>query len=133
MDYRKLARGLGWFSIGLGAIEILAPGKLQKMLGLSPDGKARVRSAYGAREVAAGAGLLTQDKKAPFLWSRVLGDALDLVTLIAAMKKSSKKKMVGFSIMNVLAVTMLDLIASTRATADERADLGARRVAVAQA
>ena len=40
---QRLARNLGWFSIGLGATEIFAPGVVARISG-APDSK---RSAYG--------------------------------------------------------------------------------------
>lgn len=75
----QLAKFLGCFSIGLGAIELLAPRHLIRLLGL-PRSPALVR-AFGAREVAAGAAVLTYpDNPAP-LWARLGGDALDLAVL----------------------------------------------------
>ncbi|HVF68693.1 MAG TPA: hypothetical protein VM914_13570, partial [Pyrinomonadaceae bacterium] len=34
VDAEKLARGLGWFSIGLGLAEVLAPGGVAKISGV---------------------------------------------------------------------------------------------------
>jgi hypothetical protein len=33
MNARRLARGLGWFSIGLGFAELVAPGRISRRLG----------------------------------------------------------------------------------------------------
>ena len=44
---RTLARGLGWFSIGLGLAEVLMPGKLARFLGV-PENEGLIR-ACGAR------------------------------------------------------------------------------------
>ena len=60
-DTHDLVRFLGWFSIGLGACEILAPGSIARISG-SRDHKTLVRS-YGLREVATGVGILTQPHK----------------------------------------------------------------------
>jgi uncharacterized membrane protein len=38
----------------------------------------------GVRELASGVGLLTQRRKSPWLWSRVVGDAMDLAVLASA-------------------------------------------------
>ena len=51
----RLARGLGWFSLALGAVELMAPGHITRTLGL--EGKEALVRAYGAREVASGAQL----------------------------------------------------------------------------
>src|SRR5205085_5199685 len=74
----RLARALGWFSIGLGVAELVAPGKLARMLGLE-DKEGLIR-AYGARELASAVPTLSVDKPVG-LASRIAGDALDLGTL----------------------------------------------------
>ncbi|MBV9236210.1 MAG: hypothetical protein JOZ94_10300, partial [Xanthobacteraceae bacterium] len=48
----KLARALGWFSIGLGLAELIAPNSITRALGLR--GKEGLVRSYGAREIAAG-------------------------------------------------------------------------------
>ncbi|HEX6706708.1 MAG TPA: hypothetical protein VF169_18260 [Albitalea sp.] len=75
----RAARALGWFSVGLGLAELLAPRALGRAIGLR-DGDGLLQ-AYGLREIATGVGLLTARNKAPWLWARVGGDALDLATL----------------------------------------------------
>jgi hypothetical protein len=45
----QLAQGLGWFSIGLGALEIFAPRGLSRLIGIW--------------EIIAGAGILTQPRQ----------------------------------------------------------------------
>src|SRR3954453_22135368 len=79
----SLARGLGWFSIGLGALELCAPRALTRALGM-PGSEALVQG-YGLREIASGVGILASRDPAPWVWSRVAGDALDLGTLGAAL------------------------------------------------
>jgi hypothetical protein len=82
---RKLARGLGWFSIGLGLVELLATRRLARMVGLR--GRESLVWAYGLREVASGVGILASASpkgQAAGVWSRVGGDVVDLATLGAA-------------------------------------------------
>src|SRR3954453_17949472 len=75
----RLAKGLGWFSIGLGAAELFAPQRITRALGM--EGKEALVRAYGAREIASGVLTLSADKQAG-LWSRRLaGDGLDIATL----------------------------------------------------
>jgi hypothetical protein len=109
---RKLANALGWFSIALGAAEVLGPKRLNRALGV--DSRGGLTRAYGLREIGAGLGLLAAKNKRPWLWSRVAGDALDLATLNAAAKKSGRKGRVGAAAASVLAVTALDLLAARR-------------------
>jgi hypothetical protein len=80
----SLARGLGWFSLGLGLAELLMPRALARGLGLR--GRERLLLLYGLREVVTGIGLLTASHRTPWMWGRVAGDALDLATLAAAMR-----------------------------------------------
>src|SRR5690242_1747607 len=80
MNPDRVARGLGWFSIGLGLAELLAPEGIARLVG-SRNHKTLVRS-YGIRELAAGIGILTRPSNpAPFVWSRVVGDLVDLASL----------------------------------------------------
>ena len=85
----KLARALGWFSLGLGLIELFTPHRITRSLGL--EGNEGLVRAYGAREIGAGVLSLSVDKKAG-LWSRVAGDGLDIVTLLTALREDNPKR-----------------------------------------
>ena len=77
MEGRQLARALGWFSIGLGLMEIVAPRRMANQLGLR--GRHGLVRTFGLREVAAGAAILLNDGRSPaWLWARVAGDLMDL-------------------------------------------------------
>jgi hypothetical protein len=121
----KLARGLGWFSIGLGLVEIFAARRVTRALGI--EGKEPLVRAFGAREIGAGIISLSVDKHVG-LWSRVAGDGLDIVTLLAAMRPDNRKRdNVGIALALVLGVTLLDIIgaqgASARHARRDRGDL----------
>src|SRR3954469_4144346 len=79
----RMARNLGWFSLGLGALEILAPERVTRALGM--EGQESLIRTYVFREVAAGMLLLSIEKKAG-LWSRVGCDGLDIATLMAGLR-----------------------------------------------
>lgn len=105
----SLARALGWFSIGLGAVELLAPRYVASALGM--QGRERLLQAYGVREVAAGMAILTARDQTPWVLGRVAGDALDLATLAPALHESNPKRgAVAVAIGAVAAVTLLDLL-----------------------
>ena len=104
----RLAQQLGWFSIALGAVELLATRQLTGSLGMR--GQERLVQAYGVREIVAGVGILTSPDPTPWLWGRVAGDALDLSTLAAAYRTSPKPRALSFAIANVAAVTALDVM-----------------------
>jgi uncharacterized membrane protein len=112
--YGRLASGLGWFSIGLGLAEVAAPGFVASLVGIPDDGRNRtlLRSPlYGMRELAAGAGILLQSNPAPWVWSRVAGDAMDVATLAGALTSDrNDRSKVALGIAAVLGVTMLDVM-----------------------
>jgi len=85
----RLARGLGWFSIGLGLTELLGPGQIARALGM--DGKEAMVRAFGAREIASGILSLSPEKRLG-LWSRVVGDGLDIATLLSASRPDNPKR-----------------------------------------
>ena len=84
----QLSRALGWFSIGLGITELLAPRRITKALGM--EGNEGLVRAYGAREIGSGVLSLSIDKQTG-LWSRVAGDALDIATVATAMRPGNPK------------------------------------------
>lgn len=81
---RSLAHGLGWFSIGLGLVQVLAARRVARAVGLHDQ--AGLVAAFGARELASGIGLLRGNKPAGFLWGRVAGDVLDATALATALQ-----------------------------------------------
>jgi uncharacterized membrane protein len=111
---KRLARGLGWFSVGLGLAELLAPRAIANISGVSNKHTGLIRL-YGLRELAAGVTIFSQAHPAEGVWSRVAGDALDLVSLgRAATAPEAKKGRVAFATANVLAVTALDVMCAVQ-------------------
>ena len=86
----RLARGLGWFSIGLGLAELVLPRTLARATGLA--GREPLLQAYGLREIATGVAILATDDPAPWLWGRVAGDALDLATLGTGLDEDNERR-----------------------------------------
>jgi len=115
---KRLAKGLGWFSIGLGLTELLAPKAIAKISGVSNTHTGLIRL-YGLRELAAGVGIFAQKKPTASVWARVAGDALDLATLgVAYSSPEAKRSRVAIATANVLAVTALDLICAKQLDGD---------------
>jgi len=116
----RLARGLGWFSVGLGLAEVLAPRRMARAIG-APVRPALFR-VMGMREIASGVGILSRPRPAGWLWSRVAGDVLDLALLAgAAESPRAERRRIGVATGAVAGVTVLDVVASRRLTrkADE--------------
>src|SRR5690242_9286505 len=56
IDEGRLARFLGWFSIGLGVAEVVAPRTVARLVG-TRNNSGLIRC-YGLREIASGVGIL---------------------------------------------------------------------------
>jgi uncharacterized membrane protein len=107
---KRLAKGLGWFSVGLGLAELLAPRAIANISGVSNRRTGLIRL-YGLREIASGIAIFSQKKPTEAMWSRVAGDALDLVSLgVACTAPDAKVGRITFATANVLAVTALDVV-----------------------
>ncbi len=108
----RLANGLGWFSIGLGLAEFLAPQKMARLIGLSGEnGNSTLLRIYGIRELAAGVGILMQPRQPGWMWARVAGDALDLASLGSAMTdEDADRTKIAAATAAVLGVTVLDVL-----------------------
>jgi hypothetical protein len=105
-----LARGLGWFSIGLGLFQFMAPHRITRAFGVR--GSEHVVRAYGARELASGMLTLSTEKKAG-LTSRVIGDGLDLVTLMGMLAYGNPRRQnVKTALLMVAGIAVIDLIAT---------------------
>jgi hypothetical protein len=132
---RRVAAGLGIFSIGLGLLELLAPRRLARLIGLEPahvprwlrlggtsrldpsETRALVLRGLGARDVVSGIGILTRPRPAAWLWSRVAGDLMNLSLLGLAFtwRRADRPRLIGATAA-VLAVTALDAFVSMEYT-----------------
>jgi uncharacterized membrane protein len=120
----KLSRGLGWFSVALGAAQLTAPRRLSRLVGIDGGGRApAVMRLMGARELVTGVGILARPRPAGWLWGRVAGDTLDLTLLAVAPKESRRRTaaamgaVVGVMGPDVLEAARLTFV-DTRATDD---------------
>jgi uncharacterized membrane protein len=110
---------LGWFSIGLGLAEVLAPQAVARLIGLDEDDHKTLLRAYGVRELAAGVGILTRPKPTYWMWNRVLGDAVDLRSLRNAMEtRGNDRGRLKLAALAVAGVTALDIVSSMRLTSE---------------
>jgi hypothetical protein len=122
----RLGKALGWFSIGLGIAELVAPGQITRPLGM--QGKEGLVRAYGVREIASGITTLSSERQAG-LWSRVAGDGVDAAALLTGYRGDNPKRgNVAVALMIVLGVTLLDLAAAQGGRARHRAGKGRRRL-----
>ncbi|HEY8611915.1 MAG TPA: hypothetical protein VIL69_11560 [Roseomonas sp.] len=122
MPVIRLARFLGWFSIGLGLMEILGGRTLAQKLGMT--GRTKLIRAFGMREVANGVAILASPTSAPLLWARVGGDALDLATLVGTPSYGRRERAnVKLAIAAVAGVALLDILCATRLSTESDEEL----------
>jgi hypothetical protein len=122
----RLAKALGWFSLGLGLMELVAPGRIARALGM--EGKERLVRTFGAREIAHGVLSLGPDKQVG-LWSRVAGDTLDIAALLPGLRDDNPKRdNVTTALIMVAGVTLLDLLAAEGTSTRHARNRGQRRL-----
>src|SRR5215216_1814009 len=108
----RRARGLGWFSIGLGLAQIGAPRTMARLVGVSDDDETRnTMFAIGLREITSGIGILSRPRRAGWVWSRVGGDLMDLALLGKALNSDENDKgRVAATTAAVLGVAVVDFL-----------------------
>jgi hypothetical protein len=113
-DKDTLAQFLGWFSLGLGTAQVTAPKVMCQLIGARGEGSSlTVMRLMGIREITQGIGILTRPRPTGWLWTRVVGDGLDLSLLgLTALKNRDRRGRTAFAIANVLAVTVPDVLES---------------------
>ncbi|HET7600411.1 MAG TPA: SRPBCC family protein [Gemmatimonadales bacterium] len=120
-----LSRGLGVFSLALGAAQVASPRGLVNLVGMEDTKRNRdLMLALGLRELASGVGILSQRQPAGWLQARVGGDVMDLALLGSALATDGRnrdRKRLGIAIAAVAGVLALDVLAARRATDGRRA------------
>ncbi len=106
----RLGRALGWFSLGLGGVELMAPRLVTRFLGLR--GREALVRGFGAREI--GSGLLTLSIDSTFgLVTRVAGDALDIATVAAAdRRRNPQRQNARLALLALIGVAIVDVAAA---------------------
>ncbi|HEY3518472.1 MAG TPA: SRPBCC family protein [Gammaproteobacteria bacterium] len=106
---------LGWFSVGLGTLGLVAPRVVARAIGVQPtpmwNGVLRF---FGARELANGAGILANPRSKEWVGMRVGGDALDLATLGVAMTQTTSPSRTLAATAFVLGAAVFDLVGTER-------------------
>jgi uncharacterized membrane protein len=115
VNQEKLADCLGWFSIGLGVAELLAPRSVGNAAGIrNHDNLLRVA---GARELMSGIGILSNQRPAGWVWSRAAGDVMDLGMLGAALATAEnhhQRRRAANALIAVAGVTAVDIYCGMR-------------------
>lgn len=105
----KLASALGFFSLGLGLAEMIAPRSVGRLAGIDNERTATIRM-LGLREIGHGLAILGSDKPTAGVLSRVGGDAVDLAYLGSAFtSEGTKKTRLAIATAAVLGAGALDI------------------------
>lgn len=110
-DRGTLNRSLGWFSIGLGVTQLLAPKALGRAIGVGDQ--STIMRMCGVREIVSGVGLLSGKAPAAFATSRVMGDVMDLALLGASLRSpQANPSRIAAAATAVASVAAVDMYAS---------------------
>ena len=109
-DGETLARQIGWFSVGLGLAEIVAPDAIAEYLGMEES--APILRMHGFRELTKGIGILSQRRPSPnWLYARIAGDVLDMATLAPGLSEANRHRdRVAAAMLVVIGATALDIV-----------------------
>jgi len=128
----RLHRGLGIVSAGLGLAEIIAPKQISRLCGVRrhPIASRVVVPLLGVRELGHAAGLLPGRQPSLWIWTRVVGDAMDLSLLGRALAdRRSDRSRLAAATGAVAAITAVDVLAAIGTTrARSRSRRGSMRV-----
>jgi uncharacterized membrane protein len=111
-----LANFLGLFSLGLGISQLVAPDGVARLIGVKPSERTRsTMRGLGMREITSGIGILSNQRRADWLWSRVMGDAMDLALLgrTAANTRNERQRTTA-AFLAVAGVMALDIYSATQ-------------------
>jgi hypothetical protein len=118
-----MARGLGYVSIALGLADLIAPRGVCRAGGL--EGHEGLVRACGGRELATGLAILGSHDATPWVWGRVVGDAIDIATVAAGAKDIKSPKTLALLAL-LAAATGLDLFCATRLAGEKGSRTTAR-------
>ena len=114
MSAKELGRFLAVVGIGIGIAELASPQMVRDKVGL--DASDDWIRGLGARGVASGIGILATGTSTPSLWSRVLGDLMDIGVLQWLRNKDPiHDPKVRTAVTAMLGIAALDLIAAALA------------------
>jgi hypothetical protein len=112
---RRAARGLGFASLAIAALELAIPTEVERLLGVAYDGRyVGVLRLLGLRELMHGIDLLSHDDPRPGVYARVVGDGLDGVLLLAAARRTHSPKRFAAAAALVMGVVVADLVLAGR-------------------
>lgn len=127
----RLAKGLGWFSVGLGLAQLVVPGDVARLAGAEPTPSTlRLMRMLGLRELSSGIGILSGKNTDAWVRARVAGDMMDLALLGKQLLGDSPERGKTFaSTLAVVGVTALDMLAAAKLGSEKAESTSQRRTA----
>lgn len=127
-----MAKGLGIFSLALGIPQTLAPGRVNRLIGVKDNARTRlIMRAVGVRELVAGVGIFTDRRPAGWIWARVAGDTMDLALLGSALRNKStspnRTRAATGAVAGAFAADVIDGVRLSRASSNGNGDGPAAR------
>jgi hypothetical protein len=113
-----LARGMGWFSVGMGLAQLLTPGLVGSLTGVRNN---RLLRLYGMRQLACGVGILNSEQPANWMWARVAGDVMDFATVLEGLASGDENRTdeAFTALLGVAAATITDAACASSLQAAE--------------
>lgn len=106
VDERKVARGIGWVSVGAGLALVVAPAQTVRKFGMGE--RPNLGRFLGVRDLVIGAGLLSRSENlAPWLRARAVSDAADAALLVGGAASGAfprARAMFGFVVASAFSV-----------------------------
>lgn len=112
----RLARRLGWLSVGLGVVHLAAPAALARLVGLRDPRRATSSlRLIGMREMATGVAILARRRPTGWVWGRVAGDLADIALLAgAALDGAEGRRRAALAAVSLMGITAIDVTAAKR-------------------
>jgi hypothetical protein len=108
------ARSLGWASLAIGTLELLAPKKLEQTMGVGSPQTTGILRILGVREIMHGFDILTNKNPNAGVKARVAGDMLDGALLTAAATRTNRPGGLLTIAALVLPIVIADLLLAKR-------------------
>ena len=115
MDVQKIARGIGWLSIAVGAQLVVAPRSGTRNFGMGE--RPTLGRIMGARDLVVGAGLLRGEDTRAWLIARGINDAVDAAIILGGAASGAFPKdraPIGLAVATSLSVASLLLARQLR-------------------
>ena len=123
------ARSLGWLGVGLGVAGLAVPGHVARLIGFSDRRNTRrTLRLLGARELLTGLAIVSRRRPNRWLWSRVVGDAIDIGLLLgtSTLGRGGRIGRLGRNRRTPLALGALGVVAAADIFTSCRTTLAAR-------